>query len=302
MATFGQKLRQAREERNITLAEISATTKIGTRALQALEWERFEQLPGGIFNKGFVRAYARCVGLNEEETVAAYLEASKAAAPETDLKALAAQVEASRPRRRSGPGAATVVAIVAVLVAVAMGGLWLREHRKEAREAAEAQHQREATVQEAARTAEVAKWNEMKAAQAAAISLIAANSAVPTATDPTATPTAGGAAAALAPQVSTPVVTPAAAGKGSPIEIAVKANSRSWISVLRDDHTAETVTLDPADPEHSSHTYKAKDRVKLIMGNPGGLSVTWNGKAVTELGKSGQRSTITFTPSGMQKE
>jgi len=64
VATFGQKLRQAREAKNITLAEISATTKISTRALQALEWERFEQLPGGIFNKGFVSCLlytSRCV-------------------------------------------------------------------------------------------------------------------------------------------------------------------------------------------------------------------------------------------------
>jgi len=91
VASFGQKLRQAREARNITLQEIADTTKIGTRALQALEWERFDQLPGGIFNKGFVRSYARCVGLDEEETVAAYMEAAKVPPPETDMQTLAVQ-------------------------------------------------------------------------------------------------------------------------------------------------------------------------------------------------------------------
>lgn len=313
MATFGQKLRQAREARNITLAEISDVTKISTRALQALEWERFEQLPGGIFNKGFVKAYARCVGLNEEETVAAYLEASKAAAPETDLKALAAQVEASHPRRGSRlPGAATVVAVLAILVAVTMGGLWLREHWKEAREAADAQHQRESAAQAAAQAAELAKLHEVTAAQTAAAGLNTTNSAVPAATDASVTSPAGGttpasapAAVAPAPKATTPAVTQPAApadSKGSPIEITVRASSRAWISVLRDDHQAETITLDPDDPERSSRSYKAKERVKLIMGNPGGLSVTWNGKAVTELGRSGQRSTITFTPTGMQKD
>jgi cytoskeleton protein RodZ len=298
VATFGQKLRQAREAKNITLAEISATTKISTRALQALEWERFEQLPGGIFNKGFVRAYARCVGLNEDETVAAYLEASKASSQETDLKALAAQVEASRPRNRMGlPGAATVVAVLAVLVAVAMGGLWLREHRKEAREAAAGQAQKEAAAQAEANRAAVAKWNEMNAAKNSAVTANAATTA-----DPGATPAPDAAKDAAAPKTAAaPAVTAPASADGG-VEIVVKASSRAWVSVLRDDRPAETITLDPKDPETTSRTFKAKDRVKLILGNSGGVSVTWNGKPVTDLGKKGERSTITFTPKGMQKD
>ena len=61
MPSFGEKLKLEREKRKITLDQISASTKIGTRMLQALEEDRFTQLPGGIFNKGFVRAYARVV-------------------------------------------------------------------------------------------------------------------------------------------------------------------------------------------------------------------------------------------------
>ena len=49
--------------------------------LQALEEDKFNQLPGGIFNKGFVRAYSRCVGLDEDQTVAEYLQASGDAPP-----------------------------------------------------------------------------------------------------------------------------------------------------------------------------------------------------------------------------
>ena len=49
--------------------------------LQALEEGKFNQLPGGIFNKGFVRAYSRCVGLDEDQTVAEYLQASGDAPP-----------------------------------------------------------------------------------------------------------------------------------------------------------------------------------------------------------------------------
>ena len=96
-------LRQAREARKMTLQEIAATTKVSTRALQALEDERFDLLPGGIFNKGFVRAYARCVGLDEEKSVAEYLEAAKLATPEIDMQMMSSQVsEASAAAREPG--------------------------------------------------------------------------------------------------------------------------------------------------------------------------------------------------------
>ena len=75
MGAFGEKLRKQREQRGIELDAISNTTKISTRMLRALEDEHFDQLPGGVFNKGFVRAYARQVGLNEEEAIADYLAA-----------------------------------------------------------------------------------------------------------------------------------------------------------------------------------------------------------------------------------
>src|SRR5580692_5660760 len=81
LPSFGEKLKQEREKRQITLEQISTSTKIGTRMLQALEEDKFNQLPGGIFNKGFVRAYSHCVGLDEDQTVAEYLEASGDAPP-----------------------------------------------------------------------------------------------------------------------------------------------------------------------------------------------------------------------------
>src|SRR5258708_39330726 len=67
--------------------------------LQALEEENFDHLPGGIFNKGFVRAYARYVGLDEEQAVADYLEASgETAAPNPGSIA-----DAAGDRQEAGP-------------------------------------------------------------------------------------------------------------------------------------------------------------------------------------------------------
>jgi cytoskeleton protein RodZ len=67
MASLGQELKEARESRGISLREISQATHIGMRFLQAIENDQFEQLPGGIFNRSFVRKYARQVGLDEEQ-------------------------------------------------------------------------------------------------------------------------------------------------------------------------------------------------------------------------------------------
>jgi transcriptional regulator with XRE-family HTH domain len=73
MGVFGDKFRKAREKKNISLDDVSNVTKISSRMLQAIEQERFDQLPGGVFNKGFIRAYAKHLGLNDEEAVADYL-------------------------------------------------------------------------------------------------------------------------------------------------------------------------------------------------------------------------------------
>jgi len=64
----GSRLRAAREANEISLREIAATTKISVSALEALERNDFAELPGGIFTRAFVRAYAGEVGLDPEQT------------------------------------------------------------------------------------------------------------------------------------------------------------------------------------------------------------------------------------------
>jgi cytoskeleton protein RodZ len=75
-AGFGDHLRREREMRGVSLDEICAATRIGNRFLEALESEEWERLPGGVFNRGFVRAVARFLGLDEEAFVAEYLLAT----------------------------------------------------------------------------------------------------------------------------------------------------------------------------------------------------------------------------------
>jgi transcriptional regulator with XRE-family HTH domain len=66
--SFGRRLRQERERRQISLASISANTKIGVRLLEGLERDDVSRWPGGIFRRSFVRDYAAAVGLDPDVT------------------------------------------------------------------------------------------------------------------------------------------------------------------------------------------------------------------------------------------
>jgi cytoskeleton protein RodZ len=73
MASFGDNLRRERELRRISLREISEATKIPTRFLQAIEDDRIEVLPGGVFKRAFVREYSKVVGLDPDRVVSDFL-------------------------------------------------------------------------------------------------------------------------------------------------------------------------------------------------------------------------------------
>jgi cytoskeletal protein RodZ len=74
--TLGRRLRAAREGRGLTLRELSDQTRITRRHLEAIEADDYKQLPGGIFNRSFVKSYARAVGFDEAEALRLYLAAA----------------------------------------------------------------------------------------------------------------------------------------------------------------------------------------------------------------------------------
>jgi cytoskeleton protein RodZ len=75
LGSFGEQLEQERTKRGVTLQDMADATKISSRMLRALETEEFDKLPGGIFNRGFVRAYARHLGIDPEIAVADFAAA-----------------------------------------------------------------------------------------------------------------------------------------------------------------------------------------------------------------------------------
>lgn len=124
MPSFGARLKREREQRGVTLEDISVSTKINTRMLQAIEEDHFEQLPGGIFNKGFVRAYARQLRLDEDEIIGQYLQASgeEAAPVLPEVIEIPAAHRPSADRPRSGLSWQIFAALV-LLTLVGIGGL-----------------------------------------------------------------------------------------------------------------------------------------------------------------------------------
>jgi len=70
--TLGEKLREAREERGLSVGEVAEQTRISPHYIESIERDDYKPLPGGIFNKGFVKSFAKAVGINEQEAVADY--------------------------------------------------------------------------------------------------------------------------------------------------------------------------------------------------------------------------------------
>ena len=111
MPAFGENLRREREMRGVSLEEISSSTKISLRFLEAIEREDFSKLPGGIFSRSFIRSYARYLGLDEERVVAEY---QLAAQPQVDfdLHRMPSGTFSSGRRSARTPLIATLVAVV----------------------------------------------------------------------------------------------------------------------------------------------------------------------------------------------
>jgi cytoskeleton protein RodZ len=130
-AGFGEHLKREREMRGISLDEISTATRIAPRFLQALENEQWDQLPGGVFNRGFVRAVAHHLGLNEEALIAEYTVATG-----DQPTGSSAPVRTPATQERAGNWLAWLVAVL-VIAAIAAGAFygWRRyeAHKRAAR-------------------------------------------------------------------------------------------------------------------------------------------------------------------------
>jgi len=305
LPSFGEKLKLEREKRKITLEQISASTKIGTRMLQALEEDKFNQLPGGIFNKGFVRAYSRCVGLDEDQTVADYLQASGDAHPasaelefredgsreedsarknEENLSRL--EASAGRAPARQLPWGA--FAAVLLLVALALS-LWSRRQREYPRPSVPPNP-----------TTSAAPLPAEPSSGAASPPSASPTPASPTHASPTASSSIAGSATAasapsVAPKTSQDLAPAATAATPGEFTVVIQAHEDSWISITADGETVSSELLAAG----SERAARGRKEIIVKAGNAGGVDFLFNGKKLDIGAEFGEVKTVTFGPHGI---
>jgi cytoskeleton protein RodZ len=115
MANFGASFKKGRENRGLTLAQIADETRISTRFLGAIENEEFHLLPGGIFNRGFIRAYAERVGLDPDAALREYEQLVNIPEPEPHFKSTAKPAAESTGDKKLYPLAIGALALAVVI-------------------------------------------------------------------------------------------------------------------------------------------------------------------------------------------
>ena len=121
--SLGEKLREAREERGFTIADVAEQTRISSLYLESIENDDYRILPGGIFNKGFVKSYAKFVGINEAEALQDYsalLAQTSSAEDEGDLKVYRPEVLTDD---RSTSSMVPTVILAAVILGIMTAGI-----------------------------------------------------------------------------------------------------------------------------------------------------------------------------------
>jgi cytoskeletal protein RodZ len=263
--SIGSDLRQAREEHALTLGEISTRTKIRVPVLRAIESDDFDHVPGGVITRGFLKLYAREVGLDPDE-MARRFNALHAEALENHARKEGAEPGHVEPRKQSIAAlpsffpAAVVIAGIVVLGGGYMA--WSRTGRT--------------ATPEAPATAAAATTEKPPA---------------PPPGQPEAPPTKPAAdAAAPVPTTGTPAdASRAAAGV---LRVDVRATEASWLAATADGEQVAYRVLNAGD--HVSLSIRTE--AVLRIGMPGNLTLSINDAPVKPFGRPGTPVTVRITP------
>ena len=282
MGSFGENLRREREMRGITLEEISAATKISVRFLSSIENEDFSSLPGGIFNRGFVRAYARYLGLDEDPILEEYQLAAKAR-PEVDLSHFSPPKTHSyqdrRPRR-------TLWAVLIAIGLLAIGiSLWHYTHRTV----------EVPSLSENALPVTNSQAGRPQAAPAASASSQArpAGSGVQQAKT---VPPGGVLAATSTTPPAAPKLPPVADTNGK-LVLQIATTERSWVAIDADGKSVMQGVMAP----NVVKTFEADANFDVLTGNAQGVTLTLNGQIMKTLGREGEVKQVHLTWNSLQK-
>jgi cytoskeleton protein RodZ len=270
IGTFGESLKRERELRGVTLEEISAATRIATRFLKAIENEEWNQLPGGVFNRGFVRAVARYLGLDEENTVAEY---TLAVGDRPSVPVWTGSPPVVTPEQ---PWLAWIIATVVVL-ALLTGG-WIGARRLLAWRAAK-------RAAQAAAVSTAFSSASTDAPQQSADVPAPANNVSPSSDARDATSATPATAADSA----------ATSGPNSPptdlMELKIQAGKRTKVTIVADKDMVYDGTMKAGE----NHFFSAADHFQVTAKDAGVLHMELNGKTLAPIGPPGHTGKVTLT-------
>lgn len=243
MATLGQQLKQSREEKGLSLHEIAESTHIGVRFLQAIENDAYDVLPGGVFNRAFVRKFAKEVGFDEEQAVNLYEEQLEEQGGEPE-RSYQLGVEEFETRPTSGNG--LLLSFVALIILGALAYAAYQYFTPAGSDSGQSP-----------------------------VGGLSSPSPAPTVTEtpaPVVTPEASpGASPGASPTVSpTPETAP-----GDAIRVQLAAPIEEvWLSVKPDDKKAERMILQPGE----TREYVVTEKIILSIGRVQSLRISINGR------------------------
>jgi cytoskeleton protein RodZ len=298
-STFGEHLKREREMRGVSLEEISAATRISVKFLEALENEHWAQLPGGIFNRGFIRSVARFLGMDEDGLVAEYaLETHER--PEIAVWTK----EPVRKRRNWFAIIATIVVIAGIVAGGWYGGrrygaavsAWHQRHPIFRTVMAKLRH-KEATAPTLPSNAPQAPAQQQSAATASPAASSTANPANGAANNSPAgdAKTAGAASGAGQPARSAGAGSAGAdSGRNAaqgPMELKVEAGETSTVTVSADGKVVFSGKLEAL----KTLTLHAEKSFTVTSSKSNAVLLELNGRTVPPLGPPNEPGKITLT-------
>jgi cytoskeleton protein RodZ len=256
----GTTLRTARERRGLTLAQLAERTKIPPAILQALDQNGFERLPGGIFVRGYLRAYASEVGLDPVEIVSQFrTETGDVVASAIEAQAMPAtsddEIEPARidpDLTASGPGWGYVLMVAALLVAV------------------------------------VGVNQSNLPDEPEIVPLAGSQDAAMPAVERTSAP------GVVQPVATTGPALPQAAAGTSPLRFDIQTQGPCWVEAIVDGRRMVYRLMQPGERQ----TIESEREIVLRVGDPAALSYSINGAAGEPLGRPGMPVTVRFTVGG----
>ena len=299
MESVGEFFRQVRETKGLTIDEVASKTRIRTDFVKALEDGNFAKLPDQVFARGFVRSYARSLGLDEEDAVHRFIQSAGSFYEKQDererLKLRQVEEEQKRRSNRKAVAIAIGIAIVTLTMLLSReqstvfrrGNTDQTSTKRAAHPAKEAQDS--GKKQESEPVAETSKTTEPSAssttptgeghrAEPSTDSVVASKlESDPSVTISAVSPGADGPLAGIALDRTTSV-------QDGQLVLDLEATELSWVVIQIDNGSPQETLLRAGEKGH----WKGQDQFILTLGNAGGVKAELNGKPQKPFGPSGK--------------